>query len=222
MTIAEIYKFIEYVASKNQKGRITPEQFNEVVNRAQMSLFMERIGNPQEYQPGRPVPRVAYALTQRIRNDLAPFLSNPTLVTIPADGKLELPEDCKYVVALRTESDDTIVDVDHDKIGYRLKSEIVAPTLAYPIAVHYKGYIQLYPKNIANATLEYLRYPVKALYAFTVENGRPVYDEASSVQLEWDEICVNDIISRALIYIGINLQDGQLASFAAQMKTAGS
>jgi hypothetical protein len=222
MTIAEIYKFIEYVASKNQKGRITPEQFNEVINRAQMSLFMERIGNPQEYQPGRPVPRIAYALTQRIRNDLAPFLSDPTPITIPSTGKLTLPEDCKYVVALRTAAEKTIVDVDHDKLGYRLESEIVPPTTTAPIAVHYKGYIQLYPKDIANAILEYLRYPVKAIYAFTIESGRPVYDADNSVQLEWDEININEIISRSLIYIGINLQDGQLAQFAAQMKGSDS
>ncbi len=92
INIDELYKFVQFVANKEQSGFIKPSEFNLSVDRAQMQLFMERYGNPAEYQPGRPIPRVAYNQTQKISDDLREFIVRGTLY-VPATGIMEYPLD---------------------------------------------------------------------------------------------------------------------------------
>ena len=92
INIDELYKFVQFVANKEQSGFIKPSEFNLSVDRAQMQLFMERYGNPAEYQPGRPIPRVAYNQTQKISDDLREFIVRGTLY-VPSTGIMKYPLD---------------------------------------------------------------------------------------------------------------------------------
>ena len=74
INVNELYEFVQFVSNKEQSGYVKPSEFNLAIDRAQMQLFMERYNNPAEYQPGRPVPRVAYQQTQKISDDLRPFI----------------------------------------------------------------------------------------------------------------------------------------------------
>jgi len=92
INIDELYKFVQFVANKEQSGFIKPSEFNLSVDRAQMQLFMERYGNPAEYQPGRPIPRVAYNQTQKVSDDLREFIVRGTF-NVGANGVMIYPSD---------------------------------------------------------------------------------------------------------------------------------
>ena len=90
--INELYRFVQFVSNKEQSGYVKPSEFNIAVDRAQMQLFMERYNNPAEYQPGRPIPRVAYQQTQKISDDLRMFIKRVTL-PINSNGMMNYPDD---------------------------------------------------------------------------------------------------------------------------------
>jgi len=92
ININDVYKFVQFVANKEQSGFIKPSEFNIAADQAQMQLFMERYNNPAEYQPGRPIPRVAYQQSQKISDDLRFFIKRVTL-PIDANGMMVYPED---------------------------------------------------------------------------------------------------------------------------------
>ena len=92
INIDEMYRFVQFVANKEQSGFIKPSEFNLAADRAQMQLFMERYNNPAEYQPGRAIPRVAYQQTQKISDDLRMFIKRVTL-PINSNGMMNYPDD---------------------------------------------------------------------------------------------------------------------------------
>ena len=64
---------------------------------------------------------------------------------------------------------------------------------------------------VEGAVLYYLRYPVKAKFAYTSPNGRDiVFDSNNSIDLDWKPTAISEIISRALMYFGITLNDQSL------------
>ena len=73
MTIKEIHDFITFVLNKEISGYVSPSDIDKALDRAQMSKFVELVGNPKGYQPGRPIPPIAYGLTQKILDDLRFF-----------------------------------------------------------------------------------------------------------------------------------------------------
>lgn len=73
MTVKQIHDFITFILNKEISGYVSPSDIDKALDRAQMSKFVELVGNPKGYQPGRPIPPIAYGLTQKISDDLRFF-----------------------------------------------------------------------------------------------------------------------------------------------------
>jgi len=227
-SIDTVKRYVEYLVRKNNSGFLSPDQFNLIINEASKDEFVNRVGNPHQYAPGQPIPQMGFQITQKITEDLKIFQTNTNLI-LNSQGRANYPKDLAYTIpglGYKTQKKGKplfvpIAVVDKDKEYYRLSSKIVAPDKENPIAVFENTYIQIYPSNISNINFSYLRYPVEAKWAFTLVNNRPVYDPANSVDLDWEDLVTNDIISRALQSIGISIKDGDILSFAKQKEATG-
>ena len=241
MTIDELKKFVEFIARKSQAGgNPTPSQFNIDVERSFMEWVMKRYGNPQEYQPGAPIPRVAWQDTKKITDDLR-FLLARHEFQVPVNGRLPVPDgtttDLQGNVAeaylhgssLRREvikkkgdelvvNETTIDELRDSEVGSRLSSQIFKDSNA---CAFYNDYIQFYPKNIGKVIFTYLRTPKKPYWGSTLSNNRPVYDPSTSVDVESPDITHNEIAMGVLGFLGISIREQQLQVYADQMKKEG-
>lgn len=221
VSIDTVKKYTEYLVRKNNSGYLSPDQFNLIINRASKTIFVKRTGNPHDYRAGSPVPQMGFQITQKITEDLKRFQENSNLI-LDNNGRVNYPSDLAYTIPglfyLTYKNGASkyvpIEIIDKDKEGYRLSSVIVEPTKSLPIAIFENTYIQVYPSGISNIKFPYLRYPVDAMWAFTVVNGRPVYNPTNSINLEWEDLVINDIIMQALKSIGISIKDADVMNFA--------
>ena len=209
------------MANKEQKGFIPSRKFNRYAERAQMEVFMQRYGNPHQYQPGRPVPPVAYGMTQKIHDDLRPFIQKVTL-NLNRYGQATYPKDYVHASSFRytlshnegKHEQVAIKVIPDDKLAYRLSSRIVEPTRQQPVCVLYDNFIQFYPENLVGIVFTYLRQPKVPRWGFTVINGREVYDAANSVDWEFPDEVHNEICMKVLSYVGIKLRENDLLQYA--------
>jgi len=227
-SIDTVRNYVQYLVRKNNSGALDPDQFNLIINRASKDEFVNRVGNPHQYVPGKPIPQMGFQITQKITEDLKVFQTNENLI-IDNQGRATYPSDLAYTIpglGYKTQRNGSVfyapIEVlDKDKEFYRLRSNIVPPTREHPVAIFENTYIQFYPINIANISFPYLKYPTEAVWASTIVNGRPVYDPANSVDLEWEDLVVNDIVIRALSSIGISIKDADVLGFAQQKSITG-
>ena len=155
--INEMYKFVQFVANKEQSGFIKPSEFNIAAERAQMQLFMQRYGNPKEYSPGYPVPRVAFAQSQKVQDDFNPFL----MLDEFTGGEIDLEQlTCGYIhlVALISDEDVPIKLVDASEYFKIENSALLAPTTDYPIA-YFGSDKTIYVSGVTEGRILYLRHP---------------------------------------------------------------
>ena len=89
MTIKEIHDYIVFILNKETTGYISHGDIDAAIDRCQMSKFMELYGNPKQYQPGRPIPPIAYGQTQKISDDLRYFKMRKQFTT-NSNGVLDL------------------------------------------------------------------------------------------------------------------------------------
>jgi hypothetical protein len=222
MTIDQVYKFVDFIIKKsNSGGYLTPDEFNLIINRAQIQYFNKLYGNQNDYRYDRPVPKIAYAITEKISNSLSPFLSDSTALVIDGNGQVNIPSDLFQTVSITHTIDNIeyeITRVEQDRIANNLSSYYDAPTSDFPIYSQLRTKFQFYPKNLATASLFYLKKPTDMVWGYTTVSGRPVYNSGTSVQPLWKDMDINEIIYIALSYIGVNLKDGDVSQFA-QLKT---
>jgi len=253
INVNELYRFVQFVANKEQSGFIKPSEFNLAADRAQMQFFMERYNNPAEYQPGRPIPRVSYNQTQKVSDDLREFITRVTLPISP-NGIMLYPDDylhfssatnhyieqsttqeipdetCDGCVEAGTSVTTTPIEsktvsvrpVDDSELSNILSSSIVEPTREHPILTFYQEGVQYHPKNLGAVDFVYLRKPITPLWAWIPDaNGRPVYNIASSIHLEWPVQVFNEIAIRILAFVGINLREAELSNYGEGKRQTG-
>jgi len=215
MTIKEIHDFILLLLNKHNTGYATPEEIDTALDRAQMWYFNRLYGNIEEYQPGRPVPRVAYGMTQALHDHLAPFKESDTDNTTSGGLLVISNTDYMHLLAI-SKANKTIPILSEDEVAYRLDSYILAPTSSEPIAkISGDGRVQLYPKEAhSDIDIDYLVRPAKPVFGYT-QSGRTItYNSGTSTQMQWNEPALNAIIMRAVNYLGVSLEDGLAVQYS--------
>lgn len=227
---------IIYIISKDKRKNIqlTPEKFGEWLHLFSMKQFKRKVGLPEQYQPGMPLPQQAYEITERIGQDLRPFkvlmgkLQSTPHLTFNDLGYADIPFGFYYPGYMLYDdykngsSDLRRVDILSDlEWANRVGDPVEGPTFRNPIANFQKDFIRIWPASIKRCEFEYLRIPIAPVFGYSKRNGWVEYDEATSTELEWDDLNVLDIISLFLVEFGIAINAAEIANYAEMVKTKG-
>lgn len=203
--------FVEFVSNKVQSGNaVSPSQFNEVANRAQMQLF------EKDFQ--------TFIATKQVSEYLKTFFKNK-VYSVPVTGIISYPSDFQHLASLRKYyisasggKEIPVEEVKNESWGDIQISALYQPTLRFPKYSEFSDSIRLLPKTIGIVMMDYFKTPVAPVWGYTIANNRPVYDSATSTNFEWDEFSVNNIAAIYLSLIGVNLKDNELAQFSELYK----
>lgn len=206
--INEIYKLVQYRANKSGfLGNISPNDFNLIFPRAEIKYFNSLYAQ--------------YYKTQRISDALSKFFTNPIPVTLTGTGTYATPVNLFHVDAITVDVAGVqypVKRVEKDRLANNLSSKIEMPTAKFPIYSEYDDLLQFYPINVTGVKLIYLRKPTTSVWGYTLVSSRPVYSSATSVQPEWSDLDIDNIIYLALQDIAQNMRDGMLQQFS-QLET---
>lgn len=214
MNLEEAYRFLNFWLNKTFGYYYSPEDIDDIVDRGQMKLY-------STLQPD-------YATSQRIKDALSPFRESYAfgypesvngVVTVPSDRDyLNLLDiSINYTISARSITKYVPIPLpNEDERAERLNSQVDPVTATSPIGEMIgPASIQLYPEVQYNGKVTFLRRPVKPYFAYTLISGRvPVYDPVNSVQLEWAENWINEVLIRALDSVGINVGAADIMQWA--------
>lgn len=221
MNVDFAYTLMQNIINKSTNGYLDPSTFNSFINQAQYSYLDYLLGEFQQYQTGRPVPRVQYSMTESTRQTLTPFIDSPTTLTIDVTGFAAYPSDYQQTDAMFDVNLNRIRYVPQHKLFSYLTS-VIDPIATNPIYLIQSNGFQFYPVTQGSAKLSYIQTPNTIVWAFTPDpNGIPIYAPGSSVDPEWYDADMLSVIVRALRMAGINLSMPELIGYEQEVKNQG-
>ncbi len=218
MNISEIHDFIDLITSKERGGFNTPQEIDEALDRANVSLF-------EFYRP-------SYATSIDAKEALSPFRKRYNYTT-NGTGEITISSGA-FIFAHLLAMDVMVNDPDapsgfnadrrypvmfpnEDELSERRNSQIKQPTRTNPIAdIVDVGMYNLYPEVVHSGIIYYLIRPPKPFYSYTQVGRDITYDPTTSVQLAWTEPYLNNVIFLALRFLGINLQNEIITQIMTQ------
>lgn len=205
--ISNIYNFYQYVLRKERGIFCTPQQFGANMDAGQMDAFEDYFKQ--------------YGIDQTIHDALRPFRTEYQWFSA-SDGTVPYPTDylhavgTPYVVNGSTLIELTFVNEDEFVSAYN--SQLRPISYEHPIARDTADGFRIFPNQIYGGFLTYLRRPNTPVYGY-VQVGRAItYNSGSSVQLQWSDAYINNIIARALVYSGVNMDEKGIEEFAERYK----
>ena len=229
INVNTVYKTVLLILNQQQRGYMTPDEFNKVATQAQLNIF-ERYEDDLNQMYRVPQNDTEYA--NRVKNieDNLQFFQR-TGTTTGVNPFTLAPGTTTYNGVAVT---DTIYrlgsviyqDAELSQYAQRneilqiLKSPLTQPTKSFPIYLYENNLLYVYPTTIINAAGElisfsYLKTPANVVWGFGVGSlGQFEYSSGLSVDFELNISEQSNIIMRVLSYAGVIINDPTIIQVA--------
>ena len=247
ISVKRIYEVLKDLANKEQRGFVSPTEFNTMAPIAQMAVYnkmWDEVLLAENISRRNLDGQRGMSKVDDVRNELAMYLSlserSASTGTSVARGAslFSYPSDYYRFDSLETtgvevggETTSKAIDILYDpfKLNYIRRSPLSKPTVDRPIAVITTS-IEVYPSAVKRARLRYWRIPQGRLpsdgtvsvsqpqYNFTVVGGDEVFDSATSINFDLPQDREAELVVEMAGMIGTALRDAALINYGRQQK----
>tara|TARA_R100000005_G_C5003027_1_gene210980 strand:- start:7667 stop:8443 length:777 start_codon:yes stop_codon:yes gene_type:complete len=243
ISVDSVYKTVLLILNKEQRGYLTPEEFNKIGSQVQREIF-ERYFDDLNQQLRVPQPDVDYA--DRVINldeKIEPFRKEALAITRQAGPPVyyELPNDLyrlgsvtfqplQPLPGIGTSRDQLSTEmqrVDRTDFYHFRKSPLITPSEKYPIYLYESNKIYVYPDSInvktglgtptGQVNVQYIKKPEDINWAYTIGSvGQFQFNNnyPPSVDFELNNSERVNVILNILMYTGVVIRDPQIVQAA--------
>ena len=213
ISVDTIYQRVLAIANKEQRGYITPQEFNLLANQAQGEIFE---GYFYEIDRLRRLHGSQHKLSDKleiINSKIKKFYK----WNVPLAGTT-LPAGVYRVESLY-HNGNLCQRMDRNEVETARKTAILKPTPSRPIYHDWAGGSQVRAYNgggVLNALLrvDYIRKPKGAKWAYVVTNEKALYNAGSSQNFELHQSEKQELVQRILELAGVTIAKVGLAEIA--------
>jgi hypothetical protein len=224
VTIDQAYRFVNFIANKEQKGNIKPNDFNLLAISAQLEAVMNCLGNQKRLNDVF-VPQSGYKVNQQMKERILPLIKQSQVLTTGSGGKAPYPSDYFGYDSIQHPNGTIVTIVESDQLARMKKSLITPPTDDDPFACFHGDGIEIAPASFTNAYLFYVKRPVDPNFDYNYVNQVAVFNTSTTPQLsgkvsqnfEASERLHREICMIILSDVGINLSDERMTAYANQV-----
>lgn len=210
----DAHDFIRMQIKKNKMGFVSPDDIDRAINRG-VSDWMSAVV-------------FKYKKTGKYEYDHLLVKRAPFSVTAGNSGIVDVPTDYTEGLTIYVMNNGVLTEgtiYSWDEFLEIQNSKILAPSLDYPTATIYvdntgAAKLQFSPVptdgSTYSYTLVYMRKPIKGVFGYTItSSGNISYNSGTTTNLDLDDRYFSDILTRALMYLGISLNDSATAQTEA-------
>lgn len=220
------------IISKDNRGYVTPMEFNLFAKQAQMEIFdalMSRYSMAVNAQNARSYNAGYTDIPKKISEAIDVFSTYGVLTFNGVSQRFDVPSNCYYLDKVLYNNTTEVEKVSHSKIHNLLASNIAAPSVSYPVYTMdgnttTSTRIQLYPSILNSSTqsgfitAQYIRYPEDPNWTYnSLSNGEPVFNPSTTLgyqDFELPESYEADLVLKILQYAGVSIRETEVVQAA--------
>ena len=231
INVNTVYTTVLSILNKEQRGYMTPDEFNKVGTQVQLEMFEKYFEDlNQQLRVPLQAAQMDAEYADRIKtteekisifetsNDLTyaagSFFMSATNPTIHRIGTIQYEPYGSLPVEIQrlTQKEYNLVQ----------RSKLTAPTKKWPVYKEEGDLFYVYPDTIQKQVKAYyIKKPSDVVWGFTPGSlGQYTYSSTASTDFELDAIEQTEVILNILMYAGVIIRDPQIIQSAQQMAMA--
>jgi len=229
INVDTVYKTVLLILNQQQRGYMTPDEFNKVGSQVQLNIF-ERYEDDLNQQYRMPQNDTEYA--NRVKNIEQNLQFFQRTGTVTGTNPFTLVPGSTTYNPNATAIQDTVYRLgttflnsaeltqyaQRNEITQLLLSPLTQPTNSFPVHLYENNLLYIYPTTIvapASITFSYLKTPADVVWGFGVGSlGQFEYSTGLSVDFELNISEQSNIIMRILSYAGVIINDPTIIQVA--------
>ena len=217
INVDTVYKTVLLILNQQQRGYMTPDEFNKVGTQVQLNIF-EKYEDDLNQQYRMPQNDTEYA--NRVKNieQKLQFFQRTGATTYVGPHFTLTPADIYRLGSVYYNGEELTQYSQRNEITQLLLSPLTKPTTDFPVYLYEQDLLYLYPTTIqAGVTISYLKTPADINWGYSVGAlGQFLYNSAGSVNFELSVSEQTNVVTRILAYAGVIINDPTIIQVAAQ------
>lgn len=227
INVNKVYRTVLSILNKEQRGYLTPDQFNRLARQVQLELLEKAFYDYNRALTRRNIQGVSSEygdIAQNIKEKLDVFNYSETVGVGPGGYTLSgMPAPLYRILQVTSTDRSTIFEeLKKSEIAYVNGSPLTKPTDDFPEYYQEDGKIHVLPTPtlVTNVILDYVKLPADPIWAkdATVTTHYQ-YDSANSVDFELHPSEEPSLIIKILAYAGVIIKDPLVIQTAQQEDT---
>jgi hypothetical protein len=221
--INQVYTTVLAIINKDNRGYVTPLEFNLYAELAQMSLFEElfhKYAKSIVKQNARMYHSEFSDIPKHIREVLDIFTNESALVD---NSGILYPSATDFYRLIKIDYNQTEVEeVSKLEINRVLNNNLIQPTVQYPVCVAINGGYKVYPTTLtlSNIKATYIRKPKQPNWTYQVIGGNPLFNPPAVdyQDFEFPESMFSDLVIKILGYAGVEIREADIIQVSQGME----
>ena len=211
VNVNTVYQRVLAIANKEQRGYITPQEFNLFADQAQMDIFEQYFYDINQFNrvPGNDT---EYSDMLTLLEEKIAIFKNIKLLEYESPY-YKKPQELYRVGTLETGFGE-IEQITHKEYLNIKLSPLAKPTLKRAVYVDTPQGFRVYPTFTNNIQCHYVRRPRNINWGYTVINDTALYDATKSKHFQLHPSEENNLIIKILALAGIAIKDPAMYQIA--------
>jgi len=215
VNVNNVYQTVLALANKEQRGYITPQEFNLFANQAQLEIFDNYFYELDRALRSQANDTVYADKVDSLREKIEVHEAFNETVTM--NGNVgTLPSNTYKLGKVSTSVGIEIQLVPQNELNHYLNNNLLKPTESHPLFVRTgQNSIKIYPSTIIdNVVCNVVKKPTAVEWAYVIINDKALYNANLSVDFDLHDSEERHLVTRILEMAGITIKDESLSASA--------
>jgi len=209
VNIDDVYQKVLAIANKEQRGYITPQEFNLFANQAQMDIFEQYFYDINQFNriPGN---QTEYSDMLTLLEEKISIFKNQVGLNYNGTVFQNPQQQNLYRLGTVLYRGRELQRVNYTELFQISKSPLTKPTELYPVFYERADGLLVRPNTITQRVIcTYIKKPAKAIWGYSIIGETALYDPSNNKSQDF-ELHVseqNNLVLKILALAGITLQD---------------
>ncbi len=212
ISVDTVYKTVLLILNKEQRGYMTPDEFNKIGQQVQLEIF-EKYFEDLNQIVRAPQTDADYA-------DRLPYLEEK-LSVFESTATFNVSNGAATLSGVHRLNTVTYNNIELQKVGRKeyyniIKSPLTKPTESHPIYLQEGNSLKIEPTTIGTINTSFIKNPLPIKWNFTFNDNLNIYvfTIIGSTNFELHSSEQTEVILRILAYAGIIIRDPQIVQTA--------
>jgi hypothetical protein len=220
ISIDTVYQRVLAILNKEQRGYLTPQEFNLFANQAQLEIFEQYFFDLNQYMRLKDNNTEYAQLYNLVDEKISKFKTYGNLTY--SSGAFTFPSDLHKIGTVIYNGTE-VEKVDIKQLLDYQGSKLTQPSTTTPVYiqdVNGSWSVTLYPSTITSGvTCTYVKKPIKVEWAYTNVNNNALYNANNSQDFELHESEEATLVLKILMYAGLTIKDPSVSQVADAKET---
>jgi hypothetical protein len=218
VNINTVYLRVLAIANKEQRGYITPQEFNTLANQAQLDIFEQYFYDLNQFLrlPGNDT--IHSDAVDMLEEKIGIFevynspIGSGTLSELNVH-KLGAVYHQETINGVQTKVE--AEKLNPNELRYYINSPLTAPTVKRPVFIVQQDQITVLPADADNLSMNYIKKPADVYWGYTIINDEALYNPSTSINFQLHASEETELVLKILSLAGVVIRDPQLYQIAA-------